>query len=321
MARRSAAMTAHHGKKLLFLVIGLTVLLAAVLIIGALGDRQPDRPEPKQQSVNNFMLDRRTYNGKTYVERTGITSLLLMGVDRTDLSPVQTGYRAGGQADFLLLMVMDASEKKVSLLHINRDTMVVIEYLQDNDFEVYVCSGSDRFICRNLLEGIELSQFCSINMDAMPELNDLLGGVTVTMPDDYPDLDPAYVKGARITLTGRQAYDFVHDRMTVGDGTNLSRMKRQRAYMEAVQDILQKKLSGGDTDFVSKLFDTLGESLTTNVPKGQIINEAAKAAKYAVQPVQQLEGTTKMGRDGHVQFYADQSWIVNWVLNTYFRPE
>ena len=93
----------------------------------------------------------------------------------------------------------------------------------------------------NLLEGIELSQFCSINMDAMPELNDLLGGVTVTMPDDYPDLDPAYVKGARITLTGRQAYDFVHDRMTVGDGTNLSRMKRQRAYMEAVQDILQKR--------------------------------------------------------------------------------
>ena len=338
MARRSAAMTAHHGKKLLFLVIGLTALLAAVLIIGALGDRQPDRPEPKQQSVNNFMLDRRTYNGKTYVERTGITSLLLMGVDRTDLSPVQTGYRAGGQADFLLLMVMDASEKKVSLLHINRDTMVDIVTLgilgkKVGTRNAQICLshayGANQLengkntveSVGNLLEGIELSQFCSINMDAMPELNDLLGGVTVTMPDDYPDLDPAYVKGARITLTGRQAYDFVHDRMTVGDGTNLSRMKRQRAYMEAVQDILQKKLSGGDSDFVGRLFDSLGESLTTNVPKGQIINEAAKAAKYAVQPVQQLEGTTKMGRDGHVQFYADQSWIVNWVLNTYFRPE
>ena len=30
----------------------------------------------------------------------------------------------------------------------------VIEYLQDNDFTVYVCSGSDRFLCRTLLEGI-----------------------------------------------------------------------------------------------------------------------------------------------------------------------
>ena len=29
----------------------------------------------------------------------------------------------------------------------------VVDYLQENDFEVYVVSGSDRFICRTLLEG------------------------------------------------------------------------------------------------------------------------------------------------------------------------
>ncbi len=30
----------------------------------------------------------------------------------------------------------------------------VVEYLQDNDFKVYVCSGSDRFLCRSFIEGI-----------------------------------------------------------------------------------------------------------------------------------------------------------------------
>ena len=30
----------------------------------------------------------------------------------------------------------------------------VIDYLQDNDFRIYVCSGSDRAICRTLLEGM-----------------------------------------------------------------------------------------------------------------------------------------------------------------------
>ena len=30
----------------------------------------------------------------------------------------------------------------------------VVEYLQDNDFKVYVVSGSDRFICRTFIEGI-----------------------------------------------------------------------------------------------------------------------------------------------------------------------
>ena len=32
--------------------------------------------------------------------------------------------------------------------------MVLFQYLQDNDFDVYVVSGSDRFICRTLFEGI-----------------------------------------------------------------------------------------------------------------------------------------------------------------------
>ena len=30
----------------------------------------------------------------------------------------------------------------------------VVEYLQDYDFKVYVCSGSDRFICRTFIEGM-----------------------------------------------------------------------------------------------------------------------------------------------------------------------
>ena len=30
----------------------------------------------------------------------------------------------------------------------------VVEYLQDNDFKVYICSGSDRFLCRTYIEGV-----------------------------------------------------------------------------------------------------------------------------------------------------------------------
>ena len=338
MPRRPAGMTEHHNKKLLALIICLAVLLAGVLVLGTLGDRQQEAKETKQQSSSSFMLDRREYNGKTYVERTGITSLLLMGVDRTDLSPVQSGYRSGGQADFLLLVVIDSSEKKVSLLHINRDTMVDIVTLGILGKKVGTRSSQ---IClshayganqmengqntvesvANLLEGIELNQFYSMLMSSMPELNDLLGGVTVVMPGDYPELDPSYVKGAKITMNGQQAYDFVHGRMDVGDKTNVDRMQRQRAYMDGVQEILLKKLASGDTEFINQMYDKLGDSLTTNVTRGQMINEAVKAAKYQIQPVQQLEGEFSMGTDGHVQFHADQDWIVNWVLSTYFREE
>ena len=338
MPGRSVRMTEHHNKKLILLIISLAILLTGIIVLGVLSDRQEEKPEVKQQSSNSFLLDRREYNGKTYVERTGITSLLLMGVDRTDLFPVQTGYRAGGQADFLLLIVMDANEKKVNMLHINRDTMVDIVTLGILGKKVGTRSAQ---IClshayganqlengqntvesvANLLEGIELNQFYSMLMSSMPELNDLLGGVTVVMPGDYPELDPAYVKGATIKMNGQQAYDFVHGRMDVGDKTNVDRMLRQRAYMDGVQKILTQKLQSGDTEFINAMYDKLGDSLTTNVTRGQMINEAVKAAKYAIQPVEQLEGSFSMGMDGHVEFHADQDWIVNWVLKTYFREE
>ena len=46
----------------------------------------------------------------------------------------------------------------------------VIEYLQDNDFKVFVVSGSDRFICRTLLEGmIDVPYENIIGMDVAVE--------------------------------------------------------------------------------------------------------------------------------------------------------
>ena len=42
----------------------------------------------------------------------------------------------------------------------------VIEYLHDNGFKTYICSGSDRFICRTLFEGIaDIPAECIIGMD------------------------------------------------------------------------------------------------------------------------------------------------------------
>ena len=46
----------------------------------------------------------------------------------------------------------------------------VIEYLQDNDFEVYVVSGSDRYLCRTLFEGtVDIPDDHFIGMDVALE--------------------------------------------------------------------------------------------------------------------------------------------------------
>ena len=71
----------------------------------------------------------------------------------------------------------------------------VIDYLQDNDFRVYVCSGSDRFICRNLLEGmIDIPYANIIGMDVAYE---------ATGQGDTDGLDYVYKAGDDVVRTDR----------------------------------------------------------------------------------------------------------------------
>ena len=334
MAGIRGKMTANHSKKLIAMILVLGALLLAVFLVPRLTDR--DEPETRQDAGSSFTLDRRTYNGKTYVERTGVTPIVLMGVDRTGQTPAQTGYRSGGQADFIMIIVIDSSDKTVSMLHVDRDTMAEIVTLGILGKEVgtrtaQICLshayGADQMAnglhtlqsLSNLFEGVALDKFFSMNMDAMPVLNDVLGGVTVTMPDDYTELDPAFTKGATVTLTGQQAYDFVRVRRDVGDQTNASRMERQRLYMQAAQKTIEARFRASDKGFVDALYERLGDDLTTNVTRGQLINDAFKAARYEISPIETLKGEHKVGATGHMEFYAESESIVEWVLKTFYK--
>ena len=69
----------------------------------------------------------------------------------------------------------------------------VIEYLQDNDFKVFVCSGSDRFICRVLLEGmIDIPYENIIGMDVAYE---------ATGQGDTDGLDYVFQAGDEVVRT------------------------------------------------------------------------------------------------------------------------
>ena len=49
----------------------------------------------------------------------------------------------------------------------------------------------------NLLEGADIEYYVAMNMDAIGILNDALGGVTVTLEDDFTAADPTHAAGER----------------------------------------------------------------------------------------------------------------------------
>ena len=54
----------------------------------------------------------------------------------------------------LLLQDVDGFEGMTWATAFYTPMIEVVDYLQDNDFKVFICSGSDRFICRTFVEGM-----------------------------------------------------------------------------------------------------------------------------------------------------------------------
>ncbi len=71
----------------------------------------------------------------------------------------------------------------------------VVDYLEENDFKVYVCSGSDRFICRTFIEGmVDIPYEQIIGMDVALE---------ATNQGDADGLDYAYTGADTLIRTDK----------------------------------------------------------------------------------------------------------------------
>ena len=298
-------------------------------------EKQGRKPETRGDLSARYADQTVTLNGKACRRRQSLTSILLLGIDRPAGNTDETDFQSGGNADFLRLLVIDSENKTISQIQIDRDTIAPVTTLnligQRTDTRLMQIALSHSYgktpqdncnytiqTVSNLLQGEPLDLYFSLNMASVAKFNDLLGGVTVTMQEDHTLINPAFTKGATIRLMGKDAYDYVHSRMYVDDGTNTSRMARQRNYMLAAKDTLISRLAH-DSAFVDTLFETLGSDLVTNVTRGRLINEAAKASQYGVGEITQMVGEHVIGNNGFMEFHADEQFLIDWVLSVFYK--
>ena len=184
------------------------------------------------------------------------------------------------------------------------------------------CQNSPRAV-EGLLNCPEIELYMEVPLDAISTLNDLLGGVTVTLEDDFTAADPAMTKGATLTLTGEQAVTLVRRRMDVADGTNVQTAHDPSA--TRVYGCGCSADSGEDrmdsSGFMATMIDTLTPYVTTNMVRGRMINEINRAYHYEVEPVQYLSGEHSIGEDGFVEFHADEQSIVDFVLDAFYTKK
>lgn len=281
--------------------------------------------------------DTLVYQGKTYERNELLTTILFIGIDKQgEQSKAGAQFRNGGQADFLRLLVLDNENKTIRWLPIDRDSMTEIAVLgvlgdSAGTKTAQICLahgfGSDEGEnCRytvqaveGLLKGVSVDYYISLNLNAVEVLNDSVGGVTVTLEDDFAFLDPAMTKGATLTLTGQQAEYFVHERMAVGDGRNQSRMHRQEVFLENLSGKVTERIQR-DAKFIDKLYGLLGDNLVTDMKRGRMINEGNRAYQYQKLDKIEIPGQHVIGESGFVEFQTDEAIIEQLVIDIFYRP-
>lgn len=327
----------RHRRKRSNSWIWIVLFLCSILflILGICSEKSRHTQARGTEMSNVGMRTRIQYDNQSYIQKSGVTTILLMGTDQGE-SPAQYGARKGGQADFQMLVIIDPNTKSIYRLQIDRDTIAEVEALGvlGNSLGLQPmqiclahafgttpeeCSARAVDAVERLFPYLDIDFALTFDLSAIGLLNDALGGVTVTLAEDFTAYDPDMVPGATLTLNARQSEIFVRNRMEVGDGSNSARMLRQQTYMSAAAQILKQKLKE-NTDFADFLFETLGDSLFSDAPRSRLINEINRAYSFRLLPADTLPGTHSIGKDGFVEFHPDDEAPIHWILQVLFEP-
>lgn len=343
--------------RILVLSAGAVLLYAGVLLgVRTIGNRleQRNAAETFGSLDGRFTSAAPTmqYDGRTWTYRThDLTNLLLIGVDwETEEAPETSGTmetmeseeigdadpsRYAGQADCLLLISIDRRNQTVSTLQLDRDTMTDIRiYGPFGDYtglqEEQIClshaygTGEEEncdntvWAVRHFLGELPIDGYLSLDMSSIALINDALGGVTVTLEEDFSSFDPQMTAGSTLTLQGEQAEYYVRGRMGVGDGTNKSRMERQRTFIRAAEELLMQRVNE-DMDYVGTLYDALDGHMTTNLDRSLLMEKCYACRDYERPDTVTPEGSHCIGADGFMEFHADAQALSALLAETFYE--
>ena len=320
------------------IVVG-AVLLACVLVVSGLyglkrwedyNDSQhlTDHSDEQNKPIFEFL-------GQKYTPKTNVESVLFLGVDEDELSISDTNVN-GTQADLLMLYVLDHDEKSYTGVQINRDTIVKFNTIGLNNqanssikaqialSHAFGTGGEDS--SRNTLDAVsklffnmKLDHFYTIRMNAIPILNDAVGGVTVELLDDFSSLDPAYTKGATVTLKGDQATAYVQYRAQLEDSSNVSRMERQKQYMSAWTSLFFEKFNT-DEDFVISAFKGIADYMQTDMSVNTLDELADDFSSYKSMGVLNIAGDPPVKGEAHMEFYPDEAALQELFIDLFCEP-
>lgn len=337
--------------------IGLTIVLVIlcvliVILVGALGFYISMRNKGEMQLKENKAEQEITapvdveleeqgkfvvYKGKKYCYNENNVNILCMGVDKSIQETGTDNIGENGQADALILAVLDSETGHLSLVNISRDAMVDVnrynvkgQYLGTDNMQLclaYSYGDGKEQSCTNTMEsvsrllyGMPINAYAAIDYSAISILNDAVGGVTVDVLEDLTLSDASLKQGTTVTLKGEQAHSYVRSRNTEILDSNNMRMNRQKQYLDA---FIQKAISETKSDITLpvSLYNSISEYMVTNISSSEITYLASLLIENGITGGDMItvQGEVRQGKK-YAEFIPDDEKLYELILNVFYKP-
>lgn len=253
-------------------------------------------------------------------------TLLCLGVDKqVAMDERHPETNSIGQADGIFLISIDTGTKEVDIVAIPRDTVVTIEkynhklqYMGREEAQIclqYAYADGMEYSCEltadrvnDLFPDTTIDGYISINIEAIMEINDAVGGVEVTVEDEYTALNMGIPVGTTLNLMGDNTMLYLRLRDKSVNGSAYTRMDRIKEYITL---FIPQGLSAikEDPTLLVEMYQTLDEHMVTNVEVGDLAEIALALSDLDMENVHfhTLQGEIVLADDGYEEFYPDEA--------------
>ncbi len=270
-----------------------------------------------------------SYNGADYRYRSRLKNYLIMGIDNDGIAEEAADGLSGGQSDAMFLVSLDTAGKSVKVIAINRNTMVPVdiydengEYLGRMDLQICLQHGYGdgmKLSCTRSVEAVErlfdnvpISGYIALNMGGIENLNDAIGGVTLTPEQDVVYDGLRINKGEEITLNGKQAYAFLRARDIDQFGSADMRLERHMQYITA----FLKKLMN-DTGKAAAVYEAVSDYMVTSVDLVKLIN-STKDMSFSDEDMITVDGQTVLNGE-YEEFHTDPQALKDVIMTVFYE--
>lgn len=310
------------------------LLLVFILVAWVLKEVLKEPEAEWDDTQSQVDINQITYEGKQYSYNTNLINILFLGVDNTDMLTEDNLPGEAGQSDCIMILTLDKKKKEGRIIQIPRDTMTEVDlYDTSGNYSTtvteqiatqYAYSIGGKSSCfatkktvSELLYDLPIDGYLAMEYSSIAIVNDAVGGVEITVPEDYTMIDPAFEKGATLKLTGEQAHDYVRWRDTNASFSNNDRMERQVQYIPALINTIRNYV-GEDGDYYKKLYSLVEKYMLTDLNEDEI--NALAEYELVTSDIQYLPGEGKKGKK-YEEFYVDEKKLQKMLIETFYILE